>query len=103
MKVVEDYGYIPADLRAAGLWAVSISVIVTCQPPSPFCEGAAFFSCVTVLCHQSSVKKQEDIIALAQSFCGRRVQRVMTPLNPQSSGDSRTNMAQAQIYPGDRF
>lgn len=73
MKVVEDYGYIPADLRATGLWAVSINVIVTCQHPSPFCEGAGFFNCVTLLCHQSDVKKQEDIIVLTQSFCGSGV------------------------------
>lgn len=81
LKVVEDYHYISANLRTARPWAVSISVIVTCQPRSPFCEGAEFLTCVTVLCHQSGVKKQEDIIVLAQSFCGRWAQRVMTSLN----------------------
>lgn len=42
------------------------------------------FAHVAVLCCQSGVKEQEEIVILAHNFCGRCMQRVLSPLNPHS-------------------
>lgn len=61
------------------------------------------FGHVAVLCHQSGVKQQEEIIILAHNFHGSWVQRVLTPLNPHSVLETaEKKMAWAQIYPGHR-
>lgn len=42
------------------------------------------FGHVDVFCYQSGIKEQEEIIILAQNFCGRCMQRVLIPLNPHN-------------------